>query len=253
MPRIPRPAGSGALVDLGAFAFHGLAPRRVRAYVPSRYHASRSHRALVLFDGQNVFEDEGSFAGGWHVDDAIERMPRKLRPPIVVAIDHGGAARIDELAPWAFRGRGGKLDPLLDAIATQIVPEVHRRWHVDHGAVGWALGGSSLGGLAALYGHLRAPDVFGGALAMSPSLWLADRRAFGFVEERAKPSFTRVYLDCGAREGRGMFELARLMAGLLRGRGWDAEQMLWRPDSKGAHSERHWRRRLPKALRFFYA
>ena len=69
-------------------------------------------------------------------------------------------------------------------------------------AVGFCLGGASLGGLAALYGHFRAPELFGGALAMSPSLWVADRAIFPFVEARPKPTYTRVYLDCGAREGR---------------------------------------------------
>jgi hypothetical protein len=28
---------------------------------------------LYLFDGQNVFGDEGSFAGGWHTHAAVDR------------------------------------------------------------------------------------------------------------------------------------------------------------------------------------
>ena len=254
-PRVPRRAGQGTHVELGRFALGGLPERRVRVYVPSRYDGWKPHRALVLFDGQNVFGDQGSFAGGWHADEAIERLPKKLQPPIVVAIDHGGEARIDELVPWKGKsGRGGDLDRLLDGVAGVLVPEIHRRWHVLPGAVGLCLGGSSLGGLAALYGHFRAPDVFGGALAMSPSLWVADRKIFPFVEARPKPKFTRIYLDCGVREGRGMFALAEAMAALLHARGWHGDRsLMWRPDAKGAHSEAHWRRRLPKALRFLYA
>jgi predicted alpha/beta superfamily hydrolase len=255
MPRVPRSAAPGTHVELGRFSLGGLAERRVRVYVPSRYDGWHAHRALVLFDGQNVFGDHGSFAGGWHTDAAIDRLPKKLQPPIVVAIDHGGAARIDELVPWkALRGRGGELDRLLDGVASVIVPEVHRRWHVVPGAVGFCLGGSSLGGLAALYGHFRAPEIFGGALAMSPSLWVANRAIFPFVEARPKPTYTRIYLDCGVREGRGMFALAEGMAALLHARGWHGDHsLMWRPDAKGAHSEVHWRRRLPKALRFLYA
>lgn len=258
MPRLPRSAARGTLVELGLLSLGGLPERRVRVYVPSRYDAWRAHRALVLFDGQNVFGDEGSFAGGWHADDAVDRLPKKLQPPLIVAIDHGGLARIDELVPWKALGRaharGGELDRLLEGIASVIVPEVHRRWHVVPGALGFCLGGSSLGGLAALYGHLRAPESFGGALVMSPSLWASGRAIFPFVEARPKPTFTRIYLDCGMREGRGMFALAEAMAALLRARGWHGERsLMWRPDAKGAHSEVHWRRRLPKALRFLYA
>lgn len=245
----------GAVIDLGTFTFAGLAPRRVRVFAPARYDAARPHPALVLFDGQNVFGDAGSFAGGWHADVAVDRLAARTLAPLLVAVDHGGVARLDELSPWPLQsGRGGGLDRLLDGLTAQIVPEIHRRWHVIPGAPGWALGGASLGGLAALYGHLRAPDAFGGALAMSPSLWVSERRAFPFVAERPRPRHTRVYLDCGEREGRGMFPLAQGMATLLRARGWrDDGALLFRPDAKGAHSEVHWRRRLPEALRFLYA
>ncbi len=253
MPRLARRAPHGALVDLGRLSLGGLPDRRVRAYVPARYDAARAHHALVLFDGQNVFGDAGSFAGGWHADDAIDAMPKKLSPPIVVAIDHGGPARLDELVPMRVDGRGGGLDPLLDGVASALVPALRSRWHLHPGAVGLCLGGASLGGLAALYGHVRTPEVFGGALAMSPSLWIARARIFEFVEARWRPTFARVYLDCGAREGARMLALAEAMSGLLRARGYDDASLMWRRDAKGAHSEAHWRRRLPKALRFLYA
>lgn len=44
------------------------------------------------------------------------------------------------------------------------------------------------------------------------------------------------------------------LAALLAARGLSpaARQLLWRPDQRGSHNERAWRRRLPKALRFLY-
>jgi hypothetical protein len=62
-----------------------------------------------------------------------------------------------------------------------------------------------------------------------------------------------VYLDCGAREGGGrMLPLVERMAKKLRGRGYPPEQLMMRADQRGAHNERHWRRRLPLALRFMF-
>ncbi|HVY44771.1 MAG TPA: alpha/beta hydrolase-fold protein, partial [Minicystis sp.] len=149
--------------------------------------------------------------------------------------------------------KGGRTDELLDWIVGSVVPLVRARFPVVEGAVGASIGGSSLGGLAALYAHHRNPEAFGGAICMSPSLWFAGRAIFGFVGARARPSISRVYLDCGAREGRGrMIALAAEMAELLRRRGYAPEQLLWRPDPRGGHSEAHWRRRLPKALRFMF-
>jgi hypothetical protein len=47
-----------------------------------------------------------------------------------------------------------------------------------------------------------------------------------------------------------MIKSVERMAELLRARGYGNDRLLYRPDARGTHSEAHWRRRLPKALRF---
>ena len=226
--------------------------RQVRVWLPRGYDPSHAHRVLVLFDGQNVFDDRGSFAGGWHVHDAVDDLATsKRRPPVVVGIDHGHDHRIRELSPFPIHGGDGKLDAFLDWIATGVLPLVSQHAHIAHGPVNTAIGGSSMGGLAALYAHFRRPDLFGGTIVMSPSLWVGQGAIFDFVSRQSTPMISRVYLDCGSKEGR-MIQLAQRMAGLLAARGYPAQQFMWRPDPKGTHSEAHWRRRVPKALRFMY-
>lgn len=78
---------------------------------------------------------------------------------MVVAIDHGGASRVHELSPFRTGDSEGRLDELVD-------------WRVRR----LMLGGASMGGLAALWGLLTRPHVFGGALALSPCLRFGDRR-----------------------------------------------------------------------------
>jgi enterochelin esterase-like enzyme len=254
-PMATRRPSPGTFHDLGEHAIAGLSPRRVRAYVPRGRDPHLPRPVLYLFDGQNVFGDEGSFAGGWHAHAAVDRLTvgRTFVAPIVVGVDHGGVARIDELGPFRVGAKGGRADALLDWMAGSLVPLVRGRFATIPGAVGACVGGSSLGGLAALYAHFRSPDVFGGALCLSPSLWFGGRAIFRFVDERPRPGISRVYLDCGAREGRGgMIALAAQMAEALRRRGYPPRQLMWRPDQRGGHSEAHWRRRLPKALAFMF-
>lgn len=257
MPRL-RSVRPGHFVDLGTVHPTGLGARRARAYVPVPPPAGTKRPLLVLFDGQNVFGDEGSFAGGWHVHEAVDKLVA-WRPiaPIVVALEHGGAARIDELTPFGARGRGGKLDALVGTLVDELLPRVHARFELGYGPGAHFVGGSSLGGLAALYTHFKRPDVFGGALAMSPSLWFARTEFDAFVHAQKNPYRSRVYLDAGAREGGGrMLPLVERLAQHLRGRGWagpDAHgelRVFLRPDPRGGHDERSWRRRFPKALRF---
>jgi predicted alpha/beta superfamily hydrolase len=260
----------GAITMLGPFVPPGLeTPRAVRVYVPRaetaepRGHDSRGpahmassgpRRVLYLFDGQNVFDDAPSFAGGWHVHTAVEGLVRRgVVPPVVVGIDHGGPRRIDELSPFRTPRSTGQLDRLLDWIAGFVAPAVAARTPVVRGPEGVVIGGSSMGGLAALYAHFRRPDAFGGAMSLSPSLWFASGRILDYVTQAPLPAVSRIYLDGGAREGRGgVTRLGQQMARLLTGRGYDATRLRWRVDPRGAHTERDWRRRTPTALRFVF-
>ncbi|HYL05238.1 MAG TPA: trehalose-phosphatase [Thermoanaerobaculia bacterium] len=244
---------------LGPLAVPGHAPRLVRVYLPSTFTPDAPRFALYMFDGQNVFDDHPSFAGGWHLHLAVEKLARGKRPaPVVVAIDHGGSKRIDELSPFAMSATGGDggaagLDGLLDWLADSLTPRLAAELPLIGGPVGAVIGGSSMGGLAALYAHFRKPRCFGGALVMSPSFWVEDGEILRWVKAQPAPELSRIYLDCGVREGKGiLLPQVAAMAAHLATRGYDPDHLMFRADPRGAHSEASWRRRLPRALRFFY-
>jgi len=245
----------GKIFTLGRFDIPGIAKgRRVRVYLPSHHVRDGTRPALYMFDGQNDFDDQGSFAGGWYAQDAVDRLStRTCNVPLIVAIDHGGEKRIDELGPFKQGAMGGKTDALLEWMVGTLVPKVVREYGVTPGALGGVVAGSSMGGLAALYAHFRHPAVFGGALCMSSAFWFGRGAIFDFVRHQPTPHFSRVYLDSGAREGRGgMARTAEEMARILRHRGYGDDRLLLRIDKRGTHNEKHWRRRLPRALRFMF-
>lgn len=256
MPR-PRKLLHGRLHKSKAFEIPGLKGRHpLTIYLPPGYDADTHKRYSVayMFDGQNLFGDAGSFAGGWHLHEALDKLAAKGKQvPIVVGIHHGGPSRAEELAPWKMgkhhQPRGSLfLDWVVGRLAEMVAEDLRILQGPEHTMVG----GSSLGGLMALYAHFKHPEHFGKALAMSPSLWVGRGQIFHFVQQKHTPETRRVYLDAGGREG-AMFQHARQMVELLQLKGYHPEEhLLWRPDSKGIHSERHWRRRAPKALAFLY-
>lgn len=242
MPR--RKAGPGRFVELAPFAPAGFRARPVRAYVPATYDPSVPAPLLVVFDGQNVFGDEGSYAGGWHTHEAVDRLAgvgRGQTAPVVVAIENGGAERIREM--------GSEVRGFAEDVATVLLPRIQLEFNVQ-GPEGRAVNGASLGGLAALFAHLDHPEAFGSAIAMSPSLWFAQRRYFKTLAEAPIAPTSRLYIDAGRRESARMYDDAQELASILQRRGHPS--LMWRPDAKGAHHERSWRRRLPKALRFAF-
>jgi hypothetical protein len=49
-----------------------------------------------------------------------------------------------------------------------------------------------------------------------------------------------------------MLAITEQMVHHLQHRGYNHQQLLWRPDVHAGHNERAWRRRLPKAFRFMF-
>lgn len=235
----------------------GLPGRRLRVYLPKRYSPAEANSILYLFDGQNVFDDAPSFAGGWHTHEIVERLSRGSCPlprtPVVVAIDHSGQGRISELSPFRVEERPGWLDLLLGWMVDALVPALGEPLRIASSPAAVGIGGSSMGGLAALYAHFAHPRVFGRALVMSPSLWVADQAIFREIAACPDPPVSRLYLDCGSREGRGtLLPQTQRLAAQLAARGWTDENLLYRIDPRGLHDEASWRRRLPRALRFLF-
>lgn len=231
----------GELLEFGYFDPPWGPSRRMRVYVPTGVDLGKPHATLFLLDGQNVFGDPGSYAGGWHAHDAVESLGPRFWRPVIVAIDNGGVARVREM--------GSYVQDFLEAVVRDVVP---RATEVLGGGGPRVIGGASLGGLAALVGWLNHAEVFDAAIAMSPSLWFAHRHWPKRIAEGrvAVPPTGRLYLDAGRRERGHMFRDAEALVGWLRARGLGEDRLMWRPDARGAHQERHWRRRLPKALRF---
>jgi enterochelin esterase-like enzyme len=234
------------------FAPAGFAPRQVEVLIPEDGAIQRP--ALVVFDGQNALANSPAPAGSWELHRAVQGLDlRRSVAPMVVAVPHDPARRMDELCPWPIEGRGGAGFAFLHAVVEQLLPQLRARYPMPVGALGAVLGGASWGGLMALVGHHAYPGVFGGALCLSPALWVGEFAAFDWIARHPRPTFSRIYLDCGALEAEGrMLPPAAEMAARLAARGYPRKQLWWRPDPRGAHTEADWRRRLPRALRFMF-
>ena len=119
------------------------------------------------------------------------------------------------------------------------------------------LGGSSLGGLIALYTQLAAPGVFGKLLIESPSLFVADGKILDECRRfRAWPK--RVYVGMGTREVGNPEKDAKMVAGaqelasILRDAGLDDQRLRLRIAEGATHTESAWAARFPEALQFLF-
>ncbi len=232
-------------------ALLGGGRRRCYVYLPAWYDRRQGRRYPVLYlqDGQNLFNRQ-AFWGGWQADAAVEAATQggAAEPVILVGIASGGR-RMSEYTPTfdTWVGAGGGADRYLDFVAWELKPWIDARYRTRGDAGSTGIGGSSLGGLLALYAGLTRPAVFGRVLAMSPALWWDNEYLIRVVQSWQGVPQIRVYLDSGgARDGAAdVFTLRDLLA--QKGLRFGSTLWHWYEPTHD-HNEVAWRARLPRAL-----
>ena len=233
---------------------YGLPDRPLFVYVPPGYADNDTTRYPVLYlhDGQNVF-DQVSVGVEWEVDESANRLIEDgaMQPVVIVAVGNTGN-RMSEYTPVpGTDGQGGDAAAYAAFLTEEIMPYIEARYRVRHGPEHTAVGGSSLGGLVTLFLLTEHADHFGSGLAVSPSVWWADR---AILQELPEPGPNRrLWVDMGLAEGDGMLSGARLLHDRLVASGWQAGQNLsYMEIEQATHSERAWAARVPDMLLFLY-
>jgi isoamylase len=225
--------------------------RDVDVYLPASYASGRRYRVVYMQDGQNLSDPQTAFAGTWRLDETLRDLATQPIELIVVGV-HNTDRRLAEYSPYRDPKRGGgEGDRYLSFLGTTLKPEIDRLFRTRPSAADTAIVGSSMGGLVALYGWLRRPDIFGLAGAMSPSLWYGREALFGFVQDAALPRGP-LYIDVGTSEGSGALRDVRALRAALRRKGLAAERFRYKEDRGARHEEAAWARRLGPALSFLF-
>lgn len=240
--------------------------RTITVWGPARALQGRGgpYPVLYLNDGQNLFDPSRAFAGTtWGVPrTAAELVRRRMIPPmLIVGIDHGGARRSREYLPVEDHRNPEARKPLgreyAEFVTREVLPFVARTYPVARGAAATGFGGSSYGGVAALYTALLKPGVFGRLLVESPSLYVGR----GFVLRRARRAArwpSRVYLGVGTAEtsredwNEETVANVRTLEAILRRAGLGQRRLRVRVAEGERHSEGAWAARLPEALSFLF-
>ncbi len=178
--------------------------RMLHIYVPDHLEKEQRCGVLYMFDGHNLFYDEDATYGkSWGLREYLDRTGLPL---IVVGLEcnHEGNMRLCEFSPYDFQDRhwgtvkaSGKqlirwmieeLKPQIDAF----FPTLPDREHT-------ALGGSSMGGLMALYGTACASKTFSRGACLSPFHSHIMGPLIRDLKRKIEPD-TRFYLSWGGNE-----------------------------------------------------
>lgn len=135
--------------------------RCIHLYLPEGYdQCNERYPVVYMFDGQNLFFDEdATFGKSWGLKPFLDRWAKKM---IVVGLEcsHTGNDRLKEYSPYRIYARmfgsiTGIGDLTMKWIVNEVKPYIDQHYRTWSHREATAIGGSSMGGMMALYGILR--------------------------------------------------------------------------------------------------
>jgi len=244
--------------------------RTVRVFLPPGYNEpanrERHYPVLYMFDGQNLFDACLAYdhVHEWQVDETVTRLvgEGKIEPLIVVGLDNAKEKRAFEYLPWKdnIQNPGGPAsggDRMPEFLINEVMPAIAGKYRVATGKENTGIGGSSYGGIAALYVGISAPTVFGKVLAESPVLWPGNGK---LVRETSFLAMApqRVFMAYGGKEwdlpGANAAEVRMIqqVETNLKNSLMSPSEVKFVFDPEAHHNEEAWAKRLPEAMKFLF-
>ena len=233
---------------------------------------------LVTHDGQNIFDkNTATRRRTWQLAQECLRISEELgqTPPLIISVFHSSSksdpvGRYKDLTPQKPFVDGIKVlvnppliavdeirsDKYLDQINEVILPTITSFFEVDSTPDKTAMLGSSMGGLATIYGVGKRPDIYGTALAFSPHWVIADNSFVdALIDGLPKPGSHKLWMSRGTKGLDATYEAHQKYADLRAlENGWRINHDLsTRIYPRTGHNEPSWAKYVSDALRFWLA
>ena len=252
-------------IQLGTHRVDYFAPKKVAKDTP----------ILVMHDGGNLLlsRDQTWNGQNWGIVDSLEAglVSADLQPVVVGVYTGEGTSRYNELAPrsivdafdeaFSMIPAGVVLESTVslaneyqDFLAFTVLPEIAKLLQIELDPSRTAIGGSSMGGLASIFGMARNPEVFGTALSFSTHWPFGKSRAVELlIDALPEAGSHRLWLDSGNTELDAEYPPFHYEAvDRLQSRGWvrdrDFEARLY---AGTGHQEKYWAARWPDAANWW--
>jgi len=265
---------SGGVPSNSRLSSFVLGSHRIDVALPAKVSASTP--VLVMHDGGNLLlpREEAWNQQNWGITESLNAgLVYAPELPVVIGVYTGeGTSRYNELSPEpivaavpsAFDTIPAEVRPAdrvvtseayQNFLANEVLPKVAAEHGIDLHPSRTAIGGSSMGGLASIYGLGLHPEVYSTALAFSTHWPFGGSRAVELLVD-ALPAVgggRRVWLDSGNTELDAAYPLLHYSAiDRLIERGWlrdrDFEARLY---AGTGHQEKYWAARWPDAVNWW--
>ena len=242
--------------------------RPLHIYLPLGYCGSQErYPVMYFFDGHNLFlNEDATYGKSWGLKEFLDTWSKNM---IIVGIEcgHEGQERLSEYLPYpAAKGSHfDKFEPMGDATLRWIVEEIKPVIDRDFRTIPFrectGIGGSSMGGLMALYGAVHYNQWFSKAACISSAIGFCMRPLMKDMRANMMDPDTRIYLSWGSREAWGIKDPNK-EDGSSKTYGWNKRvadhvascgaAVKMRCQVGGGHCEADWERLVPEFMHFLW-
>ncbi len=240
--------------------------RTLHIYLPDDYYMSEErYPVMYFFDGHNLFFDsDATYGTSWGLKDFLDGWHKKM---IIVGMEcsHEGNDRLIEYCPYDKKWRGqwykGRGDDTFKWIIYDIKQMIDSEYRTYPFREATGIGGSSMGGIMAMYGVLKYNDIFSKSACVSGGFfWNISSYRRTLSDSGLSPD-TRIWMSWGEHEaGKAAYNgdpeydtrearSARKFSHELNERGVDTQIWFQRG---GRHCEADWRRQVPVFMEYLW-
>ena len=242
--------------------------RPLHIHLPDDYYLTDEHYPVMyFFDGHNLFFDtDATYGKSWGFSDFLARWEKKI---ILVGIEcgHEGQERLSEYLPYPANKTShfGKFEPLgrvtMDWIVNAVKPAIDREFRTMPFRECTAIGGSSMGGLMALYAGAHYNRWFSKAACVSTAMGFCMRPLMADLRSCDISPDSRFFLSWGTGEAWGLedptredttsktFQWNSKAAAQLRSSGAEAKLYC---QVGGHHCEADWEKQVPLFMDYLW-
>lgn len=242
--------------------------RPLHIYLPDDYtNGMDRYPVLYFFDGHNLFsDDDATYGKCWGLKKFLDDWDNKL---ILVGIEcgHEGDERLSEYMPYRpllttrfamYLPRGNKT---MEWIVNEVKPMIDKCYRTLPDREFTGIGGSSMGGLMALYAGAHYNHVFSKAACVSSAIGFCMRPLLKDLRQSEIRPGSKFYLSWGTREAFGIkdatkedrssktYKWNKQAADILKDKG--AEVMMY-CQVEGAHCEADWEKQNPVYMDYLW-
>ncbi len=241
--------------------------RRLHIYLPDSYNESgERYPVMYFFDGHNLFfNEDATYGKSWGMKEFLDTWQK---PMIIVGMEcsHRGNERLREYCPYQYKGKfwgdlHGTGKDTLRWMAEELKPVIDRDYRTYSFREATGIGGSSMGGLMAVYGAAAYNHIFSKAACLSSSVGPGMKELLKDIALAPISPDTRVYLSWGEEEAKyfgnkntpalitGTAKNNYILAGLFNQRGCASRVLC---QYGGRHTEADWEKQIPDFMHFLW-